>query len=443
MSLVFLTKPEVFVAGASAAALALSLPYVSGSASEHPRRGFLLAFAAGFVIPIAIFLAYFSLRMPLGESLRAMAGAWAPIITVRPLSSAFYLSISGFADPLGSAWTMLKALAWLASIFSVGVLLDWGLRRRRSYQALWGGLAAYILVILFILSTATLDPSLWLDLGLPVPLLTALIIAVLVRQSLKNPDALRSEGRQFPLLIWAVFSLVLLGKTVLNTRLYHYGFYLAFPATLLCISVLVHDIPRVLAARWGGGRLFRAFASVVVLLLVGVLFGMSFLQYRAKSRAVGTGNDLLFIRDPDLDPASDAIVRALVRIEEWVPVDATLLVLPEGAMFNYLARRRSPTRYVNFMPPELDALGEANMLAALREEPPDFIMLVHKDTRADYKVSLFGASPGYGRGIMEWVRANYDTLETILEEPLKDDRFGIAILARTASASSLGSTEAP
>ena len=274
-----------------------------------------------------------------------------------------------------------------------------------------------MLIILFILSTATLDPSLWLDLGLPVPLLTALIIAVLVRESLKNPDALRSEGRQFPLLIWAVFSLVLLGKTVLNTRLHHYGFYLAFPATLLCISVLVHDIPRVLAARWGGGgggRLFRAFASVVVLLLVGVLFGMSFLQYRAKSAAVGTGNDLLFIRDPDLDPASDAIVRALGRIEEWVPVDATLLVLPEGAMFNYLARRRNPTRYVNFMPPELDALGEDNMLAALREEPPDFIMLVHKDTPSDYGVSLFGASPGYGQRIMEWVRANYHTLETIL-----------------------------
>ena len=444
LGLVFLTKPEVFVAAASAATLAFAVLYLSKPITGLSVHGALLRLTAGFAIPIAVCLAYFSFRMPFVRALEATAGAWMNIVATRPLASPFYLSVSGLDHPLGQAWDLLKMFTWLALSISTGVLLDWILRRHGRYPVLAGSIAGFI--VIFTLA-ATISPSFWGDLGLPLPLLSALIGGWLIGRFLRQRHDLRSVERRFPLLIWSAFAFVLLGKTILNTRLYHYGFFLAFPASLLCISALVYFAPLVLSSRWGGGAVFRAFALTVVLFVLGVYFGQSLSRYRAKTAVAGSGQDVLFIHDPDLEPASFAILRALERIEALMPPDATLVVLPEGVMFNYLARRGNPTPYISFTPPELAAFGEDRMLAALREQPPDFIMVVHRNSRSDYGVGPFGVDPRYGQRIMDWVWANYRRVETILNEPLRDDRFGIAILAYPPSpisgAAPGGSSPAP
>ena len=65
--------------------------------------------------------------------------------------------------------------------------------------------------------------------------------------------------------------------------------------------------------------------------------------------------------------ASDAFIgdarvayvnRALEYLRERMAPDETLAVLPEGVMLNYLLRRRAPTPYINYMPPELRLYGE-------------------------------------------------------------------------------------
>ena len=48
---------------------------------------------------------------------------------------------------------------------------------------------------------------------------------------------------------------------------------------------------------------------------------------------------------------------------------ATLAVLPEGVMLNYLLRRDSPLRVINLMPPELLVFGEEGILHALGAQP--------------------------------------------------------------------------
>ena len=90
--------------------------------------------------------------------------------------------------------------------------------------------------------------------------------------------------------------------------------------------------------------------------------------------------------------------RLLDRVARELPADGTLLVLPEGVTVNYLARRRSPTPYVNFMPPELLMYGEDAIVAALEADPPDLVALVHKST-AEYGLPLFGTH--YGRRVAE------------------------------------------
>ena len=64
-----------------------------------------------------------------------------------------------------------------------------------------------------------------------------------------------------------------------------------------------------------------------------------------------------------------------------MPADASLLVLPEGIGLNYWLRRRNPTRFNLFLPAESRAFGgDAAMLENLRENAPDFVVLMHRDS---------------------------------------------------------------
>ena len=74
-------------------------------------------------------------------------------------------------------------------------------------------------------------------------------------------------------------------------------------------------------------------------------------------------------------------------------------------MINYLTRRASPTRYTNFMPPEVLAAGEGNILAALNRNPPDCVVLTPAVIEDGY-FTLDDRDP-YGAETLKWVWKNY------------------------------------
>ena len=108
---------------------------------------------------------------------------------------------------------------------------------------------------------------------------------------------------------------------------------------------------------------------------------------------------------------------ALDALEPIVAPGASLAVLPEGVMLNYLLRRETPLPFVNFMPPEVLAFGEDAMVHALERHPPDIVVFVHRDT-SEYGFELFGTDPEYGRRIMTWIRARYGSIDVIGHEPM-------------------------
>ena len=108
----------------------------------------------------------------------------------------------------------------------------------------------------------------------------------------------------------------------------------------------------------------------------------------------------------------------------------TIMVFPEGVMLNYLLRKSNPTPYINFAPPELLMFGEDNMIAAMNNNKPDIVIIVHQNWGDVYKIQHYGKDIKYGRRIMEWIHKNYKTVEINLNEPLKDDNFGIKIMRR-------------
>ncbi len=89
------------------------------------------------------------------------------------------------------------------------------------------------------------------------------------------------------------------------------------------------------------------------------------------------------------------------------PADATLAVAPEGVMLNYLSRRRNPTPYVSLMPVEVLMFGETNMLAAFRDQPPDYLIVTDEDI-SDYGFQNFKiTNDGYADLLGIWFADHY------------------------------------
>ncbi|HKQ60296.1 MAG TPA: hypothetical protein VJS92_03360, partial [Candidatus Polarisedimenticolaceae bacterium] len=227
--------------------------------------------------------------------------------------------------------------------------------------------------------------------------------------------------------LWAVLSLAFLSKIALNVHVLHFGFYLALPAAVGLVALLVGRVPRALPRRGGEGTVFRA--VVLAAVAAGVIVHLRWSQelYRQKTFALGRGGDVLYAFAPAVSPVGPALARVLEWIERDLPPQATFVALPEGVMLNYLGRRRWPARCVNLMMTEILVFGEPQLVRELEASRPDYVLLVHKDTRE------FGGrfgQPGFGRTLVEWVARSYAPLALVGGEPFVGDAFGIRILAR-------------
>ncbi len=219
-----------------------------------------------------------------------------------------------------------------------------------------------------------------------------------------------------------VLAAALLAKIVLAARVHHYGFALAAPGTLLVVAALLGRVPAAIARRGGDATLFRA--GVLALLGLGLAVHVRVASHwiAHKEVAVGSGADAFLADDRGV-----VVNEALAEIATRIAPRQTLAVFPEGVMLNYLARRTTPVRHLNFTPVELLMFGEDAMVGELAARPPDFAALVHKDS-AEYGPRFFGRD--YGRRLAAWLAERYRVVAQHGAPPFADERFGIVLEAR-------------
>lgn len=427
LGLVMLTKPEISAAAAAAALcgvlLVVRVPALAPLGSWQAVGTFSAALVAG---PLA-FLAYFLTRVPAEDAVRAVLGAWTPILKTAAASNAFYAHKSGLDAPISNLLEMGRMSMVVAAIATIWVAVDRAASKRRT-----GVRSIAVVSSMVFLAICLAVPFSWFDwfnTGRILPVLVVVAIAVLGTRVMKDAANEEKVKRLVPLVLWAVLALGLLAKVILNVHLYDYGFVLAFPATLIGVATAVSLVPTALRIRRGSGIVFRSLALTYISVLVVAHLISSHVAHAAKTFPVGNGGDRMWTYEPPVSPIGPLIAQALEHIERLVPPNGTLLVLPEGVTLNYLVRRQSPTPYINFMLPELAAFGEESILSALEQHPPDLVVLAHKDT-SEYGVGFFGADPQYGRAIMSWVSRHYEPAALIGAEPLRSDAFGIKILRR-------------
>jgi hypothetical protein len=257
-----------------------------------------------------------------------------------------------------------------------------------------------------------------------LPAALGILGALLTVRFFRAQNGLAARERLIRQISLIVFALVMLGKMVLNARIYHYGFVLAMPATLVLVVALVDWIPSAIRLCGGSAKVFRACAFV---LLGGLVFAYLSMQGEILARkdrwVTGPFGDRL-----QADPVRGELVNKTLEVfPEMIREGQTLAALPEGVMLNYLLRRTNPTPYTNFMPTEVILYGEARMVEAFRAYPPDWISLVHKDT-SEFGFRFFGQD--YGKALFAWILEAYEPVGVVGAMPLATDRHGILLLKR-------------
>jgi hypothetical protein len=211
----------------------------------------------------------------------------------------------------------------------------------------------------------------------------------------------------FPLL-WNVFGLALLAKLGLFARIWQYGFALAMPAFAGAIYLFVWLLPLRLEQKYRvRSHWFRVIACLALTAGFVHLFLLSESYYLRKNLPVGSGGDKIMAYNSSVDPFHGTVEKALSWIGKNVPADATVAVLPEGAMINYLSRRVNPTRHLVWVPPLMAVFGQTNMTAAFEKNSPDYVLIIARSA-SEFGVRFFGYDPRNGMELMRWIEAHYD-----------------------------------
>ncbi len=372
----------------------------------------LLALSAGVLVPLLLATVLFAQAMPLTLAVRSTLGAIMPLLETSVTQNPFYLGVTGFAEPRQNLLLMLSTAMTLLGAMAMAALLDIGLARLpKTAGAPWlAGLGATFLcgVAWYGLDLLGFHYGMWL-----VALVVALAASFAHRRGWK-PQA--GEAELAFLLLCA--ALAMQPKVLLRPVIAGFGFYLSLPLTMAMVLVSMVTAPSLVA------RLPRATGAAFRLCGLGFFVVVS-LQVQAFSRAVmadkteplGSGADLMYGRgEPGLALSAPGIREVMKRLELHVPSQATLAVIPEGMMVNYLLRRDNPTPYMaDWVGRHLfESLGGSEVvIATIAKAPPDFFVFLYRLNEVPLPGYEIAGPNGYAKDVIAWIKANYDRIEMV------------------------------
>lgn len=401
LGLIFLGKGEIFAAAAIATLTGLALTFMAHNCSGKKILLSSGIFLISFLIPLTVALAALSSRMPLEQALRGLLGTWGGVFASPVSENLFYQQCLDLDQPERNILLMARQFAGV--ILLVGALVVTDKFRKEPPKLTWL-LAPALLILAAVVVKKPLTP--WILTGPALPLFGLSLSLVLIGWCIRNRTDHTALQHVAPLAIWSVFGLSLLAKMFLNSRLAHYGFALAMPATLMMVVGFAGLGFLVLSRRYHRGDFYRFFLAALIIADIAYYLTISLHFYRHKTFPLGRGDDAIMAFSPDFDPHSAPTYQLLGHLEA-VPDLENFLVLPEGIMLNYLVRKPCPNKYLNFMPPEVLIYGEGAILRALADNPPQYLVFIPKDTK-EYGFAGFGRDPRYGERIMAWIGPRYE-----------------------------------
>jgi hypothetical protein len=333
----------------------------------------------------------------------------------------FYLRVSGFNHPWENAGRMIKNLFEVLTVIFiiVGFSILVSKVKTRSFRILL--LFAFGVTLLLSIPRLLYEIS-WLQKLRFLPLVTGSSVIYFGYRIFRKNKEIPSDYLSF--FVFSTFSFLLLLKIILHTQVYHYGFGLAMPATLMTVCLLLFHLPLFLKNKYHESTLPRLLTMALLGIFVIAHIHISHQIYSFKDQEITTAKASLITWNPRITPQGKIVVATIQEINNVMKPQDRFMVFPEGVMLNYLTERKNPTPYVNFVPPELIMFGEETILDRIRQNPPHYILLVDRDTH-EYGFHYFGKD--YGREIYGWLKKNYSPVLTLGAPPLTNSGFGIQI----------------
>lgn len=422
--IVLLTKAEVFFAIFFAIVAGLICLMIINKSPVYEIIKTAALFFIGFSLPTICFLIYFSYYMHPFSALSAMMLQYSLLFDKTATSQKFIMWTLGFDRPAYNLKMSLVTIGKYVYIFMLYFALIFLLSRIKT-QNLKKALMGLIILTLIILISPIVKNTSWLEMARPLPVIIFLFgiyIFIIILLSIHIPQKAKSL---LPFFVLAIFSFVALFKIILNTRVYHYGFVLAMPASLLLVMLLLYQMPNFLGKLFGGKDFVRIISMILVVTIMIAHVGLSKRLYDLKTFLFGSGIDTIKTWDPRLSPMGVCGRLALEKIEKIMDKDETFVAFPEGVLYNYLARRDNPTPYYDFKPTAVEILGKL-YLESLSRNPPDYVLLIDRDT-SDCGPRYFGRD--YAFELYAWIKNNYQVVYQI-GYPLSGPGFGVAIAKR-------------
>ena len=404
-------KPEFMVASGLVMAAAVGLRWRQ---RKPLRPAEILAWTLAALSPMALFLGWFWRQVPFAAAFRSANQAWWTVF-VDGVHAQVWKGFAGTDAPVSNLGSLLIA----TSVLLGGVVMLWLGARLIARGVVAGGL---LVVLPCALAVSQVD---WMRAASFVPLTLLLVIAVRLI-GLFRPGRLALSGRDSLGLLLSLAALALLARMFLNPRVYHFGFYQAALATMVVVAELIGLLRRVASkSRIAVGMTAACVGMVLVAACVDLhLRARQF--YSLRTLAVGAGRDQFLTFSPRQD-AGGLMVKSLVEELDRLTGQGRLLVVPEGLMVNYLARRKSPVVEWIFIDLTLANGAETRLVERLAADPPDYVVLLSRDLR-EHGITRFGAFGQPGHELISYFERQYRTLRQFGGDPFDGDTPGARLL---------------
>lgn len=149
----------------------------------------------------------------------------------------------------------------------------------------------------------------------------------------------------------------------------------------------------------------------IFIIIVALILGYNNIQgLRQKNYCLKTNKGNIFVDESFYQPTFNLIQYINKKTK---PTDK-ILILPEGAMINFLTERKTDNIYISLIPPYIDAFGEKNIIEHFKKDSPDYIIFNNWNSQ-DYGFSYI--CKDYATTFCGYVQQNYH-LESIIANKL-------------------------
>ena len=400
VGLVFLTKVEVFLALLPAIGLGLIFACNAKNWPWTRTLWWALKFFSCMGIAPLVGVGLFSLAVPFSDAVELIVQPWAFVIMPGFRDVPLYQWIMGTNNTLGNISTMVM----YATVFTLLLIILIGVTRmfRNGSPVVVNAATAGSTLLLLILFWDWIP---WMELLRPLPfILLGILIWMSVTARIFSHDPEESH-RRLLLFSFSMFAFLIMGKMIFNVHVYHYGFALAFPATLVVVHFCTHEIPNILDHNYGSSRVFRAAVFTLLGAFCVAMVNQTSSSYVKKNLPIGGGADLIYDIDLSHSVRGHNMLSFLINFRPLLKPDDTLWTVPDAPMVNYLLRRKSPVREFSYNPAVWMLEGKESIVGKLEKNPPNWIVVVNQNF-SYLGIPYFGRD--YAQDVWSWITKNYD-----------------------------------